>query len=93
MNFDIKKKRFFLVCEGGGGGGEGSGYEHKATIVLHCHDLLYRTVWSHENIPNGIQNKGHCSFNHQGKIIRRYKVESCHSCHSYCQDLFAITVK
>ena len=30
----------------------------------HCHDLFYRTVWSHENI----QKRGHCGFNNQGKI-------------------------
>ena len=34
-------------------------------------DLFYRTVSSHENIPYGIQNSGHCSFNNQGKITQK----------------------
>ena len=25
----------------------------------------------HENIPNGIPNRGHCSFNHQRKITQK----------------------
>ena len=37
----------------------------------HCHDLFYRIIWSHENIPNGFQNRGHFSFNHQGKITQK----------------------
>ena len=36
----------------------------------HCHNF-YRTVQSHEIIPNGIQNRGHCRFNHQGKITQK----------------------
>ena len=27
--------------------------------IAHCHDLFYRTVQSHENIPNGSQNRGY----------------------------------
>ena len=57
-----------------GGFGRG-GYEHKSHNIFihktHCHDLFYSTVYSHENIPNGIQNRGHCSFNHQGKITQK----------------------
>ena len=68
---------------GGGGGGEGEGeggvggrrigtqeppyFLYKA----HWHDLFYKTVLSHENIPNGIENRGHCSFSPQGKITQK----------------------
>ena len=46
---------------GGGGGGDGDIYEHKSHLFFfflhktYCHDLFYRTVWSHENIPKGLR--------------------------------------
>ena len=49
----------------------------KAAIFLyfkymaHCHDLFCRTALSHENFPHGIQNRGHCSLNHEGEITQK----------------------
>ena len=63
-----------MNTRGGGGGQVTARYDTRAPIFLyttHCHDLLYRTVWFHENNHNGIQNRGHCNFNHQGKITQK----------------------
>ena len=61
------------VCAGGGGGGGGGegGHEHKSHHILYTQDTLSQPLLSHENIPIGIQNRGHCSFNHQGKLTQK----------------------
>ena len=75
MNFDKESKSrifFFLAGGGGGGGGGGAAMTQEPPYFIHntyCHNLFYRT--SHENIPYGIQSRGHCSFNNQGKITQK----------------------
>ena len=54
------------MCVGGGGD------MNTRITIFYTQDTLSRsllqTVKSNENIPNGIQNRGHCSLNHHGKI-------------------------
>ena len=53
---------------GGGGGeegiGRGGGYEHKSRHILYTRHIVTTDT-------NSIQNRGHCSFNHQGKITQK----------------------
>ena len=59
-----------FFCEGGGGGGGGGGiWAQEQPDTLAWPLLQNRIVY--ENVPNGIQNRGHCSFNHQGKITQK----------------------
>ena len=39
--------------------------------TTHCHDLFYKTVQFHENNPEGIQNREHCSLNNPGEITMK----------------------
>ena len=48
---------------GGGGGGKGgqgcvSGWGPYFLYMTYCQNFFYRTVQSHENIPNSIQTRG-----------------------------------
>ena len=85
MKFDKESKSrifffgfFFFLGGGGGGGGVVSWHMNMTAtiffihnILSHCHDLFYKTVLTQENIPNGIQNREHCSCNHLGKITQK----------------------
>ena len=56
-----------VVQVAAGGGGE---YEYKSrNVFIHTTHIVTTSstepILSQENIPNGIQNRGHCSFNHQ----------------------------
>ena len=58
----------------GAAAGEG-GYEHKSRHILYTRHIVTTSstkVYSlMKFIPNGIQNRGHCSFNNQGKITQK----------------------
>ena len=56
---------------GRGGGWWVGGYEHKSRQIFlyktHWHDLFYRTVRSHENIPDGIKIEGIVALTIKGR--------------------------
>ena len=63
-------------------------------LCIHCHDLFCRTIWFHENNPNGIQNREHCSVNNQGEITQKVcKQELSFLFATHRHDLFYISVK
>ena len=63
--------------------------------TTNCHDLFYRTIQFHDNNPDGIQNREHCSLNNQGEITQKvWKSELSFLTATHRQDvLFYITVK
>ena len=97
MNFDKESKSRKKNLRGGGGGGGNKNINTRATIFYIQGTLsqpLLQTILSHENIPKGIQNKSHCSFNHQGKIIQtvqKWELSFLYVTHPH--DLFYMTVK
>ena len=55
---------------------------------------FYRTVQFHENNPNGIQNREHCSLNNRGEITQKVckqELSFLYAIHRH--DLFYIIVK
>ena len=75
------KKIFFGGRAGGGGGGAGTNGMNMTATIFSIHDTtlsrpLLQNVQFHENNPDGIQNREHCSFNNQGKS-RKYASMSC----------------
>ena len=62
--------------------------------MTHCHDLFYRAVKFHENNPDSIQNREHCSLKNQGEITQQVcKQELSFLFVTDRHDLFYITVK
>ena len=62
--------------------------------TTHCHDLFYKTIQFHENNPDGIQNREHCSFNNQGKLTQKvckHELSFLYATHRH--GLFYITIK
>ena len=58
--------------------GAGRNWNMRADTFLyttHCHNLFYRTIQSHEKIPNGIQKKGIVALTIMGRLLRKYKGE------------------
>ena len=62
-------------------------------IYNKLYDLFYRTVKFHENNPDGIQNREHCSLNNQGELLRKCKQQLSFLYATHRPDLFDINVK
>ena len=78
MNFDTesKSKNFiFFKRGGGGGGGVRGGYKHKRPHILYTRHIVMTSTTEPYTIPNGIQNRGYCSFNRQGKITQTESIK------------------
>ena len=82
---------------GGGGGSYGSYGKYESYLCIHdslTRPFLQRTVYFHENNPDGIQNREHRSLNNQGEITHKVcKQELSFLYATHCHDLFYITVK